>query len=148
MKGKRAFRATLFLFILLVTIMGSNPIDAKADTLNVTLDETIGCIGLNKVNDPKPGDIVWYDFPPEGSKYTGSHDHVGLVVAVDEQYIYTVEGNTTTGTGDTLPAEKEVPNKYNFGNKVNDNKPAVVQAKAHKRTKSTIAGYCRPNYNN
>lgn len=93
---------------------------------------------FEKVNDPQPGDIVWYDFKDDGKT---TYSHVGLIVAVDKNYIYTVEGNTSAGKGD-----KKSDYYYDFGNKVNSDAPAVVQAKARKKTYSSIGGYVRPKY--
>lgn len=93
---------------------------------------------FEKVNDPQPGDIVWYDFKDDGKT---TYSHVGLIVAVDKNYIYTVEGNTSAGKGD-----KKSDYYYDFGKKVNSDAPAVVQAKARKKTYSSIGGYVRPKY--
>ena len=46
--------------------------------------------GGNYINTPAPGDIVFID-------WDGKQDdpaHVGMVLAVDEEYIYTIEGNS------------------------------------------------------
>lgn len=43
---------------------------------------------------PLPGDIVFFDFD-EGSGYDGRAEHVGIVESVDDDYVYTIEGNTS-----------------------------------------------------
>ncbi len=43
---------------------------------------------------PLPGDVVFFDFD-EGSGYDGRAEHVGIVESVDDDYVYTIEGNTS-----------------------------------------------------
>lgn len=49
---------------------------------------------------PKAGDIVFYDWASSSTgKRDGQSDHVGIVLSADENYIYTVEGNTSGSSG-------------------------------------------------
>ena len=48
--------------------------------------------GLWITGDYRPGDIVIFDFP--GGAAT---DHCGIVTGVSSNYVYTIEGNTSTG---------------------------------------------------
>lgn len=43
-----------------------------------------------KTYNPKSGDIIFFDF-----NKIGTPQHVGFVFAVDEQYVYTIEGNSS-----------------------------------------------------
>ena len=72
---------------------------------------------------PKEGDIVMFRW---GGSYTDKYhsDHVGYVYAVDDNYIYTIEGNTGSNNADY----------------------SSVMYKQYKRTSSSINGYFRPNY--
>ena len=61
------------------------------------------------LSDPRPGDEIFF-CPADGGKIS----HTGLVVAVDAQYVYTIEGNTNGGNGHGgMVAEK----KYAKNNK-------------------------------
>ena len=42
---------------------------------------------------PKPGDIIFFDWEPDGSP-----NHVGIVEKVENGKVYTVEGNSTDDT--------------------------------------------------
>ena len=72
---------------------------------------------------PQEGDIVMFRW---GGSYTDKYhsDHVGYVYAVDDNYIYTIEGNTGSNNADY----------------------SSVMYKQYKRTSSSINGYYRPNY--
>lgn len=114
---------------------------------------------FTKVSDPKPGDIVWYrsfvknengnyKLDKNGKKIVKSeYAHVGLIIEVDDKYIYTVEGNTSPAAG-----SKKADLYYDFKDEVKAGAAAVVQAKAYKKSKyneqDIIAGYVRPNYTN
>ena len=76
---------------------------------------------------PKAGDIVTFTWNgigrvPGQDKYYSNH--VGYVYAVDDKYIYTIEGNTGSDNADY----------------------SVVAYKQYKRTSGNINGYYRPNY--
>lgn len=71
---------------------------------------------------PQPGDvIVFYDTKMSGFQ------HTGLVYAVDSDYVYTVEGNTSSASG------------------VIQNGGAVARKK-YRHSYARIAGYGRPNW--
>ena len=77
---------------------------------------------------PKAGDIVTFTWNGAGrvsgqDKYYSNH--VGYVYAVDDNYIYTIEGNTNSNNADY----------------------SVVAYKQYSRTSGKINGYFRPNYN-
>lgn len=72
---------------------------------------------------PTPGDIIYFSWD-EGA--TGA-DHVGIVVAVEDDRVYTIEGNTSAGT--TL-----VPNG------------GCVAKKNYSLSYACIYGYGNPNY--
>ena len=81
----------------------------------------------SKATTPKPGDIVTFTWNgigrvPGQDKYYSNH--VGFVYAVDDDYIYTIEGNTGSDNADY----------------------SVVAYKQYKRTSGNINGYYRPNY--
>ena len=76
---------------------------------------------------PRPGDQIFF-WPKDGIGGT-SMQHTGLVVAVDDTYVYTIEGNTSADSGVA----------WNGGS-VNDKK--------YKLTYNRIAGYGRPDYAN
>lgn len=69
---------------------------------------------------PRPGDQIFYK---NGSTWT----HTGLVYKVDNQYVYTIEGNTGTAVG-------VIPNG------------GGVARKRYALNYALIAGYGRPNY--
>jgi len=73
-------------------------------------------------DEPRPGDQVFF-YAKDGETVC----HTGLVYAVDDTYIYTVEGNTHPG--DTVEA--------NGGS---------VCKKKYLRTDERLAGYGRPDY--
>ncbi len=80
----------------------------------------------NASTTPKVGDIVTFVWNYSGrydnqDKYYS--DHVGIVYAVDSNYIYTVEGNAGA-----------------------DNDTSTVKYKSYSRTNGAINGYFRPNY--
>lgn len=71
---------------------------------------------------PQPGDvIVFYDTKMSGFQ------HTGLVYAVDSDYVYTVEGNTSSESG-------VIPNG------------GAVARKKYRHSYARIAGYGRPNW--
>lgn len=72
---------------------------------------------------PNAGDLILYRY---GGSYTDQYhsDHVGYVVGVDGNYIYTVEGNTGSDNADL----------------------SRVNARTRSKSDSTIWGYYRPNY--
>lgn len=48
----------------------------------------------NKSYTPQPGDIIFFDITDSGAaRNSGDADHVGIVVACKDGYVYTVEGN-------------------------------------------------------
>ena len=71
--------------------------------------------------DPKPGDQIFF------KNASGGICHTGLVYHVDSNYVYTVEGNTSSELG-------VVPNG------------GCVRTKAYSLDYSRIAGYGRPKY--
>lgn len=73
-------------------------------------------------NEPEPGDQVFFY-----SKDKSQISHTGLVYAVDNAYIYTVEGNTSSASG------------------VVANGGAVAKKK-YKRSYDRLAGFGRPDY--
>lgn len=44
---------------------------------------------------PKSGDIIFFDWADENGTRDGVPDHTGIVDRVDENYIYTIEGNSS-----------------------------------------------------
>ena len=44
--------------------------------------------------EPRPGDLIFFDWDKEGRGQDGAPDHVGIVEKVENGYVYTVEGNT------------------------------------------------------
>lgn len=73
-------------------------------------------------SNPQPGDvIVFYDTKMSGFQ------HTGLVYAVDSDYVYTVEGNTSSESG-------VIPNG------------GAVARKKYRHSYARIAGYGRPNW--
>lgn len=77
--------------------------------------------GQWKTSNPKIGDIIFF-------KNTKRICHVGIVVKVDDTYVYTIEGNTSGATG------------------VVANGGMVYGLKKYKLTYSRIAGYGAPKY--
>ncbi|MBQ7521519.1 MAG: CHAP domain-containing protein [Clostridia bacterium] len=75
---------------------------------------------------PKIGDIVTFVWNYAGRYYQNDKyysDHVGIVYAVDDNYIYTIEGNAGAS-----------------------NDTSTVKYKSYSRTSGAINGYFRPNY--
>ena len=76
---------------------------------------------------PRAGDIVVFTwngighYPGQDAYYS---DHVGYVYAVDDAFIYTIEGNTGSYDNDT----------------------STVMLKKYDRKSGNINGYYRPNY--
>ncbi len=70
--------------------------------------------------DPRPGDLVMFDFKGNHTK----RDHVGIVVSASGDTVSTVEGNTSVTS--------------------NDNGGAVMR---RTRTRSQITSFIRPRYN-
>lgn len=77
--------------------------------------------GRFHTSNPRPGDIIMYY--KNGS--SGVMGHTGIVTKVDSTYVYTVEGNTSSGSDVVI-----------------DNGGSVA-TKKYKLTNSRIAGYCR-----
>lgn len=73
-------------------------------------------------NEPEPGDQVFFY-----SKDKSTISHTGLVYAVDNSYIYTIEGNTSSASGVVA----------NGGS---------VAKKKYKRSYDRLAGFGRPDY--
>lgn len=73
-------------------------------------------------NTPKVGSVIFFS----GSRHSGAN-HIGIVYKVDNNYIYTVEGNTSGGSA------------------VIDNGGGVAK-KTYKRGYSRILGYGQPKY--
>ena len=71
---------------------------------------------------PKIGDAIFF----EGTRHSGAN-HIGLVTKVDSKYVYTIEGNTSGGSG------------------VIDN-GGMVARHSYNKTSSYILGYGHPNY--
>lgn len=44
--------------------------------------------------EPRPGDLIFFDWDDEGEGQDGAADHVGIVEKVDGGIVYTVEGNS------------------------------------------------------
>jgi cell wall-associated NlpC family hydrolase len=44
--------------------------------------------------EPRPGDIIFFDWDDEDEGQDGAADHVGIVEKVDGGIVYTVEGNS------------------------------------------------------
>lgn len=84
--------------------------------------------------DPKPGDLIFFTkWAPSSDNPTGyDSNHVGLVVDSDENYVYTVEGNTSIPAGEFQRA----------GNGVYSKKHAKPKAGSSTR----ILGYAVPWY--
>lgn len=78
-------------------------------------------------SNPQPGDQIFF-WPKDGIGGSAMQ-HTGLVVAVDNSYVYTMEGNTSADSGVV----------WNGGS-VNDKK--------YKLSYERIAGYGRPDYTN
>lgn len=78
-------------------------------------------------SNPLPGDQIFF-WPKNGIGGT-SMQHTGLVVDVDETYVYTMEGNTSSDSGVV----------WNGGS---------VNNKKYKLSYERIAGYGRPDYAN
>lgn len=77
---------------------------------------------------PKKGDIITFVWNYAG-RYSNQDkyysDHVGIVYAVDNNYVYTIEGNSGSS-----------------------NDTSSVKLKSYNRTSGCINGYYRPNYSN
>lgn len=56
---------------------------------------------------PSPGDIVFFDFD-DGGYYDGIAEHVGIVEYVDDDYVYTIEGNTSNEMVERKQRAKEL----------------------------------------
>lgn len=78
--------------------------------------------GIYTTRNPKPGDVIFF-------KNSSRICHTGIVYKVDAAKVYTIEGNTSSGS--TLIA--------NGGE---------VAKKSYALSYSRIAGYGRPNYSN
>ena len=44
--------------------------------------------------EPRPGDLIFFDWDDEDEGQDGAADHVGIVEKVDGGIVYTVEGNS------------------------------------------------------
>lgn len=82
----------------------------------------------NSSTTPKKGDIITFVWNYAG-RYSNQDkyysDHVGIVYAVDSNYVYTIEGNSGSS-----------------------NDTSSVKLKSYNRTSGCINGYYRPNYSN
>lgn len=78
-------------------------------------------------SEPKVGDQIFFYGTTDGKVDKNKIAHTGIVVNVDDAYVYTIEGNTR-------------PDPY-----VVENGGEVCEKK-YKRTYASIAGYGRPNY--
>ena len=82
----------------------------------------------NSSTTPKKGDIITFVWNYAG-RYSNQDkyysDHVGIVYAVDNNYVYTIEGNSGSS-----------------------NDTSSVKLKSYNRTSGCINGYYRPNYSN
>lgn len=62
--------------------------------------------------DPRPGDLIFYtQWVPTGDSVGHHSNHMGLVVDFDENYVYTVEGNTSIPAGEFQRAGNGVYSK-------------------------------------
>lgn len=73
-------------------------------------------------SNPQPGDQIFF-----WNTTKSFYGHTGIVYAVDKTYVYTIEGNTSAGTG-------VIPNG------------GGVAKKKYKLTNTRIGGYGRPKY--
>ena len=71
--------------------------------------------------DPQVGDVIFF-------KNSTRIHHVGIVYKTNDKYVFTIEGNTSSGDDQVIP---------NGGG---------VFAKSYLKTNKNIAGYGRPNY--
>jgi hypothetical protein len=78
-------------------------------------------MGQYHYSDPQPGDVIYF------KDNSGEQGHTGIVVDVDDTYVYTIEGNTSPDSG------------------VIDNGGGVYRKK-YTLGYSRIDGYGRPNY--
>lgn len=78
-------------------------------------------LGLWEIKNPQVGDIIFF------KNTSGIACHVGIVYKVDKNYVYTIEGNTSSASG------------------VVENGGAV-EKKMYQKTYSRILGYGRPKY--
>lgn len=44
--------------------------------------------------EPRPGDLIFFDHELEGEEGHGTTDHIGIVSDVDDERVYTIEGNS------------------------------------------------------
>ncbi len=44
--------------------------------------------------EPRPGDLIFFDHELEGEEGHGATDHIGIVLDTDDDYVYTIEGNS------------------------------------------------------
>ncbi len=100
--------------------------EAAAKLLHRFDDYTVNSSGYYKNNgewykSPKAGDQIFF------TNSGGGICHTGIVYAVDNSYVYTIEGNTSSSSGVVA----------NGG---------CVRKKSYKLSYSRIAGYGRPNY--
>lgn len=100
--------------------------EMAAKVLHKFDDYTVNSAGYYKNNgewykSPKVGDQIFF------TSSSGGICHTGLVYAVDNTYVYTIEGNTSSTSGVVA----------NGG---------CVRKKSYKLGYSRIAGYGRPNY--
>lgn len=52
---------------------------------------------LSNTTKPTAGDLIHFIWEPRPTVSKYSADHVGIVYKVDDEYVYTVEGNSTDG---------------------------------------------------
>ncbi|MCQ4022131.1 MULTISPECIES: Ig-like domain-containing protein [unclassified Ruminococcus] len=95
--------------------------------------------GYNSI--PRAGDIIVFTWNQLGY-YPGQDqyfsDHVGIVYKVDNEYVYTVEGNTTANSPVEGKPIKDDPTVTNTNTK--------VYCRKFKLYSKFINGYYRPNY--
>lgn len=117
-----------FICWLFYTLCGNDKAEAKKMLCGALSGacETLrqACINQKRyfTKNPKVGDLVFF----KGTRHAGAN-HIALVIKVTKTKIYTIEGNTSTGTG------------------VVDNGGGVAE-KNYSLTYSKILGYGRPKY--
>lgn len=73
---------------------GEAPVKDYFPSYLSTVKKSPALIRDPKASQLRPGDILLFDWG------TGTASHTGFVVKVSGSYVYTIEGNTTDGTGD------------------------------------------------
>ena len=54
---------------------------------------------LGELGELEPGDVIFYDWDTDDTPADGVSDHVGLVVGVNKNEIYVIEGNMNDSLG-------------------------------------------------